>query len=48
MEEEKVRVVVRIRPLQPSEENKGHCSVVKPIQTEKGSEVEVCVCTNMN
>ena len=44
MEEEKVRVVVRIRPLQPSEESKGHVSVVRPVQTDKGSEVEVIYC----
>jgi hypothetical protein len=36
-----VRVVVRIRPMQPSEESKGHTSVVRPIQSEKGSEIEV-------
>ena len=42
--EEKVRVIVRIRPLQEVESEKGYVSVVKPIMTEKGQEVEVKVC----
>jgi len=41
MTEEKIRVVVRIRPMQESEEMKGYESVVHERQSSQGTEVEV-------
>lgn len=46
MEEEKVKVVVRIRPMQESEAIRGYESVVHERQSSQSTEVEVKLSSN--